>query len=158
VNQARLRLISPSARLVEITAFSDAIPIVSCKLQDYSKSETTLMLHRFQRTPELHIARLVPVSICLCAFILSPVPHLAALAWAESAELECPCKEDGKRSEKELTDWCSAHGRSNVRRRRSSGWPPEKRKQRQRVTTTAERVPAIIGHQLANGLCAPLLI
>jgi len=82
---------------------------------------------------------------------------MAALAWAESAETECPCKEDGERSEKELVDWCSAHSRSNIRRHRDPGRPPGNCKQRQQVTTPAKRFPAIIGHQLANGLCAPLL-
>jgi len=132
--------------------------IVNFKLYDYSKCETTLMLHRLQRMPSLRIARLVPVLTCLCAFLLFSTLQVAALAGPGSVETECPCKEYGERSEKELVDWCSAHIRSNNRCHQGLSRPPEKRKQPQRVHKIAERVPAIVGHQLANGLCAPLLI
>lgn len=137
------------------------------KLYAYSKCETTLMLHRLQRMPSLRITRFVPVSICFCAFF--SVSQVDALACVVSAEMESPCKGDGERSENELVDRCSAHGRpkhsrrskhgrSNNRRHQGLNRPLEKCKQCQRVPTIAERVPAIIGHQLANGLCAPLLI
>jgi len=132
--------------------------IVIFKLPDYTKCETTLMLHQLQQMPSLRIARLLPMSTCLCAFLLFPTLQVAALAGPESAETECPCKEDGETSEKELVDWCSAHGRSNNRRHQGLSRPPGKRKQPRRTLAIAERVPAIIGHQLANGLCAPLLI
>ena len=113
---------------------------------------------RVRSTKRLTLSRLVPVSICLCAFLLLPVPHIADLAWAESSKAESPCKEDGKRPEKELVDWCSAHGRSNERRHKGLGRPPEKSNRLPRVSATAKRIPAIVGHQLANDLCAPLLI
>ena len=116
------------------------------------------MFHSFQRTPKLHVSRFFTVSIYLCALTFLPVPQVATLARTESAEAESPCKEDGKRSEKELSDWCSAHGRSNDQRHRGPSRPPEKNNRRQRITRIVGRVPAIIGHQLANGLCAPMLI
>jgi len=116
------------------------------------------MALRVRSTTRLTFFRLVPVSICLCVFTMLPVPQFAALASAESTEVESPCKGDGEKSEKELGVWCSAHGRSKIRRHRGPGRPPEKTNRSQLATPTAERAPAIVGHHLANGLRAPLLI
>ena len=80
------------------------------------------------------------------------------MAGAESAEAECPCKEDGERSKKELVDWFTSHRRPTDRRLRtsgsSSGWAVALR----RTSADSDRIPAVVGHLLANGLPAPLQI
>jgi len=116
------------------------------------------MSQRRQRKPGLRITRIVPVSICLCAFILFPTLQVTALAGPESSETACHYKEDGETSEKELVDWFSTHRRSNNRPHQGLNRLSGNRIHPQRVLATANRVSANVGHQLANGLCAPLLI
>ena len=80
------------------------------------------------------------------------------LTCAESAEAERPCNEDGERSEEELVARSSAHRRLSDRRLSDVGQPRETSDRLLHIASYAGRLPAIVGHQLANGLCAPLLI
>lgn len=108
-----------------------------------------------QSTIRLAFSRLVSASVCLCAFVLLQVPQVATLA---STETECPCQEDEKKSESELVVWTSAHRRASGRRRGSLSRPPETSNQHRQNASAALRFPTIVGHRLANGLRAPLVI
>ncbi len=90
--------------------------------------------------------------VCSCAFL--PIPELAVLACAESMEGECPCHEDARGSEEELVVCSSIRRRLSDQRHRDRRWPHVIHQ----VASDAGRLSATVGHQLANGLCAPLLI
>ena len=113
-----------------------------------------MMLHRIRPTHRTLIARLLAVPICLCVFAVLPLPQFVVLA-VESA---CPCHEDEDTSEVELVIGSFVRRRlrsvGNTRVRRIFG--PAGR--RQKTSSYVRQLPAIVGHQLANGLCAPLLI
>ena len=117
-----------------------------------------LMALRAQSTTRLPSSRLVSVSICLCAFVFSPLPQHAVLTWAESAEGECPCQKDRANSEEETVVWSSARRRLNHRRRSDLGRPRETGDRVHQIALNAGRLPIIVGHQHVNGLRAPLLI
>jgi hypothetical protein len=87
-----------------------------------------------------------------------PLSQLGVLTWAESAEKECPCEKDGEGSEEEVVVSSSARRRlnnlrhGNLRRRHESGDRPSL------IASFVDRPPVVVGHQLANGLRAPLLV
>ena len=97
------------------------------------------------------------VLICLCAFALLPLPQLACLASAESTE-QCPCHEDLERCVKKLAVWPSARQRLREGQHSASGPAVKPGIQVVEVASNTGRLPVIVGHQLANGLRAPLLI
>jgi hypothetical protein len=104
-------------------------------------------------------SRLVSVSVCLCAFSFLAPPQLSMQARAESAEERSPCEEEGENSEEELVVGSSL--RRGSKARRQSGGISRPYKSVDRLRRSASYVgcsPAIVGHQLANGVCAPLLI
>ena len=103
-------------------------------------------------------SRLVSASICLCAFAALPLHHLPGLTLVESADGECPFEEDGKRSEEERIVFPSARRRLIPGCYRDLRRPHEAGDRLHQIASYASRSPAIVGHQLANGLCAPLLI
>jgi len=108
-------------------------------------------------TNRLTIARYVSMSVCLCAFTFLPVPHLLGLSWVEAAEAESPCQKDREFSEKELAGDASARRQLNNRRHTSLDRPREVVDPWYGNAGSARRPRAIVGHQLANGLRAPLL-
>ena len=116
------------------------------------------MALRVRSTTRLPLSRLVSVSICLCAVAFLPLPQLAVLTWAESAERECPCQEGRESFEEELIVGSSACRRLNDRRHSDLSRPHETGDRLHQIASYAGRLPAMVGHQLANGLCAPLLI
>lgn len=106
----------------------------------------------------LQLSPLMPVAICLCAFVCAPVTQSSVLPWLESAETEVPLGEDQQVSEEELLARPRA-GRSSVERRHSNLSHSPTTSGRQRgVACQAGHCQAIVGHQLANGLRAPLVI
>ncbi|NOY29883.1 MAG: hypothetical protein GXP28_06795 [Planctomycetes bacterium] len=109
-------------------------------------------------TKRLLWSRLASVSLCLCAFVFLPLPQFAVLACAESAERECPCKESGESSEKELVVCSSARRHLSPFRHRVPSRPRPTGDRLHQVASCAGRLPTIVGHQLAYGLRAPLLI
>ena len=117
-----------------------------------------LMALRVQSTTRLTLSRLVSVSVCIWAFAFLPLPQLAVLTCVESAEGERSCQEDGESSEGERVVRSSAHRRLNDRRHSDPSRPHETDDQLHQIASNAGRQPAIVGHRLANGLCAPLLI
>lgn len=117
----------------------------------------TLMLARLRPTAGLLVARFLTVSFCLCVFAVSPLPQCVMLIAAHSAESACPCQEDGKTAEKELTPGFSVRRRlsaakSAVRHGVETGGKLHK------TLSKSHRLPVIVGHQLANDHCAPLII
>ena len=106
----------------------------------------------------LDFSRILSVSVCLCAFTLMPLPQISVLTGGESAEKECPCEEKGESAEEELVFSSSACRRWNNRRRSDCRRPRERDDSWRPNTSFIDRRPVVIGHQLSNGLCAPLLI
>lgn len=122
-----------------------------------SKSNVLTKL-RMETTSKPLVRRIPAVAICICALMLCPLAQSSALVSVGPAEMECPSQEDGENAEEELVVLSSIRIRVNQER--------GSRLQRDRATSdrsipplsTSRRVPAIVGHQFANGLCAPLLI
>lgn len=76
-----------------------------------------------------------------------------------SSEAELPLEEeDGESAEEELVVRSSARRRLNHRRRSALSSPYETDNPFCQTTPSGSRLPAIVGHQLANGLGAPLLV
>lgn len=100
----------------------------------------------------LRLPQFVSVLLYLCVFSCLPFSQLAVLAWVESVETECPCRENEESSEKARCVYSSARRRTNVQRHSDLSWPLE----------TGDRpfTSALFagGHQLADGFRAPLLI
>jgi hypothetical protein len=133
----------------------------NCRLRNYGKllrvsRWKALMALRERSTTRLTSSRLVSVSICLCAFAFLPLPDLAMLTCAASVETECPCQGEGESSKEERVVCSSARRRLNDRCHSDRSWPDESGARLRHITPYAGRLPATIGHQLANGLCAPL--
>jgi len=79
------------------------------------------------------------------------------LAWAELSEAEYPVEEDGENAEEELVVVASVRRRLNNRRPQSGRSYGTGNLVRQTASYDS-RLQAIVGHQLANGLRAPLVI
>jgi hypothetical protein len=103
------------------------------------------------------LLRLVSVSICFAAIAVVLPSHLSVSTWT-LAEAECLCQEDGERSKHKQVGFFSARHRLDPRRRNDPSRPHEASSRLHQVALYAERIPAIVGHQLANDLGAPLLI
>ena len=118
-------------------------------------------------------SRLVSVLAFVCSFVFLPLPQLFGLVfigqtWTELTDTGCPCQDhqgcpcqqDGENFEEELDVWSSARRCTNDRR------PSSFRHRRPCITSNhlcqiasyTNSLPAIVGHQLASDLCAPLLI
>jgi len=117
------------------------------------------MAFRGQSTTWFAAQRLVSVLACFFAFALFLVPQLSASCCERSAETECPCEQDGERSESEVVATSLIRHRLDCRRsacrdqiHRTGNHVTH------RLTSYVCRPPAIVGHQLANDLDAPLLI
>ncbi len=116
-----------------------------------------LMALRARSTTRLAFSRLASVSICLCAFALLPLPEFVLVTCVEAAEAESPSQENRDSSEEELV-CSSARRRLNHRRHSDLSRSYETCDRLDQIASYAGRFPTIVGHQLANGLCAPLLI
>jgi len=112
----------------------------------------------FQSTMRLAFSRLVSVTMSLCALAFLPLPQYAMLTLVETSEAECPVQEEGERSREELVVRSPARRRSNDRVRCGISRSRKAYVCFQQSNSCAVRLPAIVGHQLANGLRAPLLI
>jgi len=80
------------------------------------------------------------------------------LTWAESAQRECPGQKGEESSEEELVVWPSERRRLNNRRHSDLSRPRETGDRLKKNAPYADRPLAMVGHRLANGLCAPLLV
>jgi hypothetical protein len=114
---------------------------------------------RARSTARLPLTQLIPVFICLCAFVFLPIPQFASLAWAESTEGESPCEEEERENcEESLIVCSSARRRSNDRRHRHISRPRRTSSRLGQYAVSDARLRAIVGHQLVGGVCAPLLV
>ena len=101
---------------------------------------------------------MVSVIVCLCAFSLMMPPQVATLVSSGSTESSGPAEEDGETTEKELVVASSRRRRCEEHRGHSlpcrTSWTGHI------CRAASYAVPACVrtGHQLANGLAAPLLI
>ena len=109
-------------------------------------------------TTRLIISRLASGSVGLCLFTFIPLPLLVGTTGVELAEGECPFQKDRESPDEELAVWSSACRRLNDRCHSGLRWPRETSDRLHQSDSHAGRPLAIVGHQLANGLCAPLLI
>ena len=114
-----------------------------------------LMALRGQSTTRTAFSRFVSVSVCLCAFLVLPFPQLTVLTCGAPAETESSSQEERESAEEELVV-CPAAGR-NLNDRRHI-WSHDNRDPLHQIAAYAAKLPVIVGHRLANGLCAPLLI
>ena len=105
----------------------------------------------------LPLSQLASVSVCVCTFALLPFSQLASLTLVESAGAERHCHEDGG-SSKELVVLSSVRRRLKDQSHRAPARLHEVSDRLHQTASNAGRIPAIVSHQLANGLCAPLLI
>ncbi|MBL4884814.1 MAG: hypothetical protein JKY95_09805 [Planctomycetaceae bacterium] len=96
--------------------------------------------------------------VCLCAFSLASSPQFTVAAFAESTQEESSSPEDGEGAEEELEAVSS--GRRSIKKRRSLfvSKPYGISRQHNVVASLASYLPAITGHQLANGVCVPMLV
>ena len=106
----------------------------------------------------LPLSGLGSVSICLCAFGFLPIPQLAVQVGTESAEGKCPGQEDRESSEEELIDRSSARRRLSDRKHSDLSRAHETGYRLPQVASYFDLRMAVVGHQLGNGLGAPLLI
>ncbi len=102
-------------------------------------------------------ARLLTVSICICGIICMPHPHFCLLGVHECNEQGRPLSEEGESSEEQAVSQCSAHRRLKDRDHNQIDRHPKVACPSRGVTQLTGRPIAIVGHLLANGLCAPLL-
>ena len=116
------------------------------------------MALRGRPTTRLIISRLASVSVGLCLFTFIPLPLLVGATGVELAEGECPFQKDRESPDEEVAVWSSACRRLNGRRHSGLRWPREIGNRLHQNDSDAGRPLAIVGHQLANSLCAPLLI
>ena len=96
--------------------------------------------------------------VCVCAFSLSAFPQIAVFSWVEMAEEEAPAQEDEENCEKELEVFSSARRRFKRRYNVVLYQSLETINRPKRTTLPSQDRLTIIGHQLAHGLCAPLLV
>ncbi|MCP4785364.1 MAG: hypothetical protein GY903_31065 [Fuerstiella sp.] len=105
----------------------------------------------------LTVRRLLSVSVCVFTFL--PLPQLALPTWvAESTESECPCQEDEESSEERLAVATSERRLHAGGGRRGLNRPRETGGGLPRSNYLTDCSPAVVGHQLANGLRAPVRI
>ena len=104
-------------------------------------------------------ASLIAVWLCLCAFLLFTVPRTTLLSPGAIAENEVPSQEDGETELEVLPSSRQRLTRRHPIALESSATFGNHLNCQNCTFCPPVRFPrAIIGHQLANGLCAPLLI
>ena len=105
------------------------------------------MLHRFQRTPELRIARFLAASICLSAFAALPLPQFVVLTIGHGSESEGPVERGRETAKEDVVLNVTVRRRSMTarisRHYKSAGMP-------RKSSSTARPISAIVGHQFAN--------
>jgi hypothetical protein len=116
------------------------------------------MTLRVRLTRRLFWSRLVSVPICLCVFAFLPFHDLAALSCAEVSEGGSPCHDHEECNDREQTDWSRSRRRLNDLPEDSRKPPPKCGARQKQLSRHAVPFQATIGHQLANGLRAPLLL
>ncbi|MBT6493581.1 MAG: hypothetical protein HOL01_03415 [Planctomycetaceae bacterium] len=117
------------------------------------------MMLTVRSTIRLAFSRLVSVSVCLCALTFLPGSQLVGMAMTESSEVEFPIEEeDGEFAEEELVVGSSARRRLSRHRHSDAGRPYKTGTPLAQTIPSGSRLSAKVGHELANGLCAPRLV
>jgi len=96
--------------------------------------------------------------ICVCAFSLSAFPQIAVFSWVEMAEEQAPAQEGETNCEKELEVFSSARRRFKKRYDVVLYESLETANRPKRTSLFSQDRLTILGHQLAHGLGAPLLV
>ncbi len=117
-------------------------------------------------TTRLPLQRLLTVWVCLGVFAFLPFSQLFTISYfqlfsatyAETAERECPCQNDGEAAAEELLAYSATRRRADNRRCHAVSRPPQASKRLCLATSHAGRHLGINGHQLSNGCSAPLRI
>lgn len=145
---------------------STELPVITSSSKSNSRMmhQTSELLGDFNVSHERRVVSthrtlewMASVLVCLCAFSLIMPPQVATLMLSDSTESEGPAEEDGETTERELVDASSRrrceHQRGHNRLSRASSAHHIYR-------SFSYAAPACVrtGHQLANGLAAPLLI
>jgi len=105
---------------------------------------------------------LITIWVCLCAFSLFSISQATVLSWVEMTEGEIPAQEDEEDEEdceEELEVLASSRRRRIPRRHEVVRYNALSCSDRSNpiILSGCHRL-AIIGHQVANGLCASLLV
>ncbi len=96
--------------------------------------------------------------ICLCAVGFLAAPSMTVNACCVGfAEGECPCEENGEGAENEVIGCSLARHRLSEQRHRAHRQPHDTGDRPERIASGTTHLPATVGHQLANGVRAPLL-
>ena len=106
----------------------------------------------------LNFSRLASVSICLCAVAVLPFPQFALLTCGATTEAESPSHDDRENLEEEQVVRPSARRNTKHRDHSLLSKSHDTRIPLRQIAAYAGYLPTIVGHQLANGLRAPLLI
>jgi hypothetical protein len=147
---------NPGGLRISFDLLSTYARLLKCSVKRESRGEVFMTFKQNSTTGWL-LSRLACVSVCLCAFSLLTPPQLFVQLEADSVEEESPSEEEGEDSEEELVIGSSAR-RLKAGRRRGIDRPLKTVDHLRRSASSAGCSPAIVGHQLANGLCAPLRI
>jgi hypothetical protein len=109
-------------------------------------------------TRRLSWSRLMSVPTCLCVFVFLPFHDLAALSCAEFSEGGSPCQNHEEWTEREQVGCSSSRRRLNDLPQGDFKSPRKCGTRQQRLSCHAVAFRATVGHRLANGLRAPLLL
>ncbi|PHS09976.1 MAG: hypothetical protein COA78_11625 [Blastopirellula sp.] len=104
------------------------------------------------------IPRFTSVLVCLFAISFLVSPQIASATWAESTESESPLEESKEKSEEEAVASASRCRRGLSPKRCRVSYQVAEADYLCRFTSYSSPLSTIAGHQLLNGLCAPLLI
>jgi len=96
--------------------------------------------------------------VCLCAFTFASHEHVDLFLCNSTVECECPFHEDGERAQEELVVSSATRHRINHRRHLEFKRSKESDSREESGFSYMEPQTVQVGHQLSNGLCAPLLI
>jgi hypothetical protein len=107
----------------------------------------------FTRGP---LSQFMTVWVLVSVFALEPAAHLVGQNSPVSSEEECPFEEDGETYEEDLI--VATGSRRFPDRIRNKTLHALQAPNRRGLLCVCQRQAAIVGHQLANGLRAPLVI
>ena len=103
-------------------------------------------------------AWMASVVVCLCTFSLTMPPQAGTLVSSGPTESEYPAKEDGETTERELVDTSSRRRRCEDHQGHNLLLRASKTDHIYRAVSYVAPPYVRTGHQLPNGLAAPLLI
>ena len=109
-------------------------------------------------TTRKSLTELITIWVCVCAFSLFSAPQFVVSSWAQLAQESAPVQEDSEDCKEEREVLSLARHRVKNRRHTFICRLQKLNKRPPQVSSFVRDYQAIIGHQFANGLCAPLLV